>query len=89
MKFKAWQPQVVEVDGLLGPEDVSQVVPSPRSKAADRECLSPWPGPLLTTLQMIDSGEVSRVSEKPVIEGSQLLFYIGEWTGKERVRILF
>ncbi|KAF8496699.1 hypothetical protein F5888DRAFT_1832576 [Russula emetica] len=26
------------------------------------------------------SGKISRVSERPVIEGSQLLFYIGEWT---------
>ena len=39
---------------------------------------------------MIDSGTVSRVSEDPVIEGSQLLFYIGEWTSdRERVRSLF
>jgi hypothetical protein len=36
IKFKAWQPQVVDVDGQLA---VSQVVSSPRSKAADRECL--------------------------------------------------
>ena len=35
MKFKAQQPQVVDVDGQLA---VPQVVPSPRSKAADREC---------------------------------------------------
>ncbi|KAF8497035.1 kinase-like domain-containing protein [Russula emetica] len=41
---------------------VPQVVPSPRSKAADH------------------SGKVTRVSEHPVIEGSQLLIYIGEWT---------
>jgi hypothetical protein len=39
---------------------------------------------------MIDSGKVSRVSEDAVIEGSQLLFYIGEWTSDgERVRSLF
>jgi hypothetical protein len=39
---------------------------------------------------MIDSGKVSRVSENAVIEGSQLLFYIGEWTSDgERVRSLF
>jgi hypothetical protein len=37
MKFKALQPQLVEVDGQLGQEAVPQVVPSPRSKA-DREC---------------------------------------------------
>jgi hypothetical protein len=39
---------------------------------------------------MIDSGKVYRVSEDAVIEGSQLLFYIGEWTADgERVRSLF
>ena len=38
MKFKALQPQVVDVDGQLGQEAVPQVAPSPRSKAADREC---------------------------------------------------
>ena len=37
MKFRAWQPQVVDVDGQLGQEAVPQVVPSPRPKAADRE----------------------------------------------------
>jgi hypothetical protein len=38
MKFKAWQPQVVGVDEQLGQGAVPQVVPSPRSKAVDREC---------------------------------------------------
>jgi hypothetical protein len=38
MKFKACQPQVVDVDGQLGHGAVPQAVPSPRSKAADREC---------------------------------------------------
>lgn len=39
---------------------------------------------------MIDSRKVSRVSQEAVIEGSQLLFYIGEWTSDgERVRSLF
>ena len=42
MSFKAWQPQVVgvdgEVDGELELGTIPQVVPSPRSKAADREC---------------------------------------------------
>jgi hypothetical protein len=52
--------------------------------------LRPCRGSLLTALQMIDSGKVSRVSENAVIEGSQLLFYIGEWTSDgERVRSLF
>jgi hypothetical protein len=52
--------------------------------------LRPCRGMLPTTLQMIDSGKVSRVSEDAVIEGSQLLFYIGEWTSDgERVRSLF
>jgi hypothetical protein len=37
IKFKAWQPQVVGVDGQLGQGAVPQVVPSPRSNAADRE----------------------------------------------------
>jgi hypothetical protein len=39
MELKAWQPQVVEVDGQLrvGQGAVPQVVLSPRSKA-DREC---------------------------------------------------
>jgi hypothetical protein len=47
-------------------------------------------GPLPTALQMIVSGKVSRVSEDAVIEGSQLLFYIGEWTSDgERVSSLF
>ena len=42
MSLKAWQPQVVEVDGEVDGElelgTIPQVVPSPRSKAADREC---------------------------------------------------
>ena len=39
---------------------------------------------------MVDSGKVSRVSENAVIEGTQLLFYPGEWTiDGERVRSLF
>ena len=39
---------------------------------------------------MVDSGKVSRVSEDAVIEGSQLLFYVGEWTNDgERVSSLF
>jgi hypothetical protein len=39
---------------------------------------------------MTGSGKVSRVSENAVIEGSQLHFYIGEWTSDgERVRSLF
>jgi hypothetical protein len=39
---------------------------------------------------MIVSGKVSRVSENAAIEGSQLLFYIGEWTSDgERVCSLF
>ena len=47
-------------------------------------------GSLFTALQIIDSGKVSRVSEDAVIEGSQMLFYIGEWTSDgERVRSLF
>jgi hypothetical protein len=37
VKFKAWQPPVVEVDGQLGLRAVPQVVPSPSSKSADRE----------------------------------------------------
>jgi hypothetical protein len=38
----------------------------------------------------IDSGKVSRVSEDAVIEGNQMLFYMGEWTSDgERVRSLF
>jgi hypothetical protein len=50
----------------------------------------PCRGSLPTALQIIDSGKVSRVSEDAVIEGSQLLFYIGEWTSDgERVRSLF
>ena len=89
-EFKAWQPQVVEVDGQLEPEAVPQVVPSPRSKAADRECFKTLSWLLLTALQIIDSREVSRVSEDAVIEGSQMLFYIGEWTSDgERVRSSF
>jgi hypothetical protein len=36
-KFKARQPQVVEVNGQLGQGAVPQVVPSPRF-IADREC---------------------------------------------------
>jgi hypothetical protein len=54
--------------------------------------LRPCRGSLLTALKMIDSGKVSRVSEHSVrvIEGSQLLFYIGEWNSDgERVRSLF
>jgi hypothetical protein len=52
--------------------------------------LRPCRGSLPTTLQIIDSGKISRVSEGAVIEGSQLLFYIGEWTSDgERVRSLF
>jgi hypothetical protein len=39
MKFKAWQLVVVDADGQLGQGPVPQVVPSPRSKPADRECL--------------------------------------------------
>ncbi len=38
MKFKAWQPQVVDVDGQLGQGAVPQAVQPQRSKAADREC---------------------------------------------------
>jgi hypothetical protein len=52
--------------------------------------LRPYHESLPTALKMIDSGEVSRVSKYPVIEGSQLLFYIGEWSDDgERVRSLF
>jgi hypothetical protein len=52
--------------------------------------LRPYRGSLPTALQIIDSGKISRVSEDAVIEGSQLLFYIGEWTSDgERVRSLF
>jgi hypothetical protein len=52
--------------------------------------LRPCRGSLPTALQMIVSGKVSRASEDAVIEGSQLLFYIGEWTSDgERVRSLF
>ena len=88
--IKPWQPQIVGVDGQVGLGDVPEVVPSPRSRAADRECLSPWRGPLLTALKIIDSAKVSRISEKAVIEGSQLFFYIGEWTyDGERVCGLF
>jgi hypothetical protein len=50
----------------------------------------PCCGPLPTALQMIVSRKVSRVSEDAIIEGSQLLFYIGEWTSDgERVSSLF
>ena len=38
MELKEPQPQVVDVDGQLGQGAVPQVVPSPRSKAADCEC---------------------------------------------------
>ena len=39
---------------------------------------------------MVDSGKVYRVGEDAVIEGTQLLFYIGKWTSDgERVRGLF
>ena len=69
------------------------MVSSPRSKAVDREffrTLRPCRVSLPTTLKMIDSGKILRISEDAVIEGSQLLFYIGEWTSDgERVRILF
>ena len=41
---------------------------------------SPCRESLPTSLRLVDSGKVSRVSEAAVIEGSQLLFYIGEWT---------
>jgi hypothetical protein len=52
--------------------------------------LRPYRGSLHTPMQMIVSGQVARVSERPVIEGSQLLFYIGEWTSDgEHVRSLF
>jgi hypothetical protein len=52
--------------------------------------LSTCRGSLPTALRMVDSGKVSRVSENAVIEGSRLLFYIGEWTSDgERVRSLF
>ena len=52
--------------------------------------LRPCRGSLPTALQMIVSGKVSRVSEDVVIEGTQLLFYIGEWTDDgERVRNFF
>ena len=52
--------------------------------------LSPCRGSLPTSLQMVDSGKVSRVSEDAVTEGSQLLFYIGEWTSDgEHVRSMF
>ena len=47
-------------------------------------------GSLFTGLRIIDSGKVSRVSEDAIIEGSQMLFYLGEWTSDgERVRSLF
>jgi len=52
--------------------------------------LEPCLGSLPTSLQMIDSGKVSKLSEDAVIEGTQLLFHIGEWTSDgERVRNLF
>jgi len=61
-------------------------VPDQQIVSVSRPCR----GSLPIALQMIDSGKVSRVSEDPVIEGSQLLFYIGEWTSdEERVRSLF
>ena len=90
MKLKAWQPQVVDVDGQLGLGAIPQGVPSPRSRAADRECFKSLLSIITYCSAMIDSGKVSRVSENAVIEGSQLLFYIGEWTSDgERVRSLF
>ena len=44
MEFKKWQPQVVGVDGQLGQEAAPQVMPSLRSKPADRGCYKtlPW-----------------------------------------------
>ncbi len=50
----------------------------------------PCHGSLLTVLQMIDSGKVARVSEDTVIEASQLIFHMGEWTSDgEHVCSLF
>ena len=87
-EFKAWQSQVVEIDGQLGQETVPQVS-SPRFKA-DRECSKTLLWIITYCSAIVDSREVSRVSENAVIEGSQLLFYIGEWTSDgERVRNLF
>jgi hypothetical protein len=52
--------------------------------------LRPCRGSLPTAPQMIVSGKVSRISEDVVTEGSQLLFYIGEWTSDgEHVSSLF
>ena len=52
--------------------------------------IRPCRGPLPTALPMTDSGKVSRVSEDAVVEGSQMLFYMGEWTSDgEPVRSLF
>ena len=85
MKFEAWQLNVV--DGQLGQGIVRQVVPSPRFKVADRERLMTLSWTSTYNVQMIVSGKVSRVSEGPVIEGSRLLFYVGELTTDgERVR---
>jgi hypothetical protein len=65
------------------------VVSSPRFKA-DRECFKTLSWIITYCSAIIDSREVSRVSEDAVIEGSQLLFYIGEWTSDgERVRTSF
>jgi hypothetical protein len=89
MKFKAWKPQVVDVDGQVGLGAVPQAVPSPRSKA-DREYFKSLSWIITYFSALVDSGKVSRVSEDAVIEGSQLLFYIGEWTSDgERVRSRF
>jgi hypothetical protein len=50
----------------------------------------PCHGSLLTVLQMIDSGKIASVSEATVIQGSQLIFHMGEWTSDgEHVRSLF
>jgi hypothetical protein len=67
-------------------DSLSNFVPKQQIVGVLRSCR----GSLPTTLQIIDSGKISRVSEDAVIEGSQLLFYIGEWTSDgERVRSLF
>ena len=88
-EFNAWQSQVVEIDGQLGQETVPQVVSSLRFKA-DRECSKTLLWIITYCSAIIDSREVSRVSEYAVIEGSQLLFYVGEWSSDgERVRSLF
>ncbi len=89
-KFNAWQPQleVVGVDGQPGQASLPQVASYPRI-SADRECFRPCRGLLPTALQMTESGKVCKVSEEAVIEGTQLVFYDGEWTSDgEPVRSL-